>query len=98
MLVEPDVCWLTRGGIVPADFLRRYAARIRQVHMKGSRLPEDKQQLTELGNGVVDLPGVCRAANEIGVSRLIYEQDVSADPFRSAEISLKILKKLRKSA
>ena len=95
VLVEPDVCWLTRGGVKPADFLRRHAARIRQVHMKDSRCPEDRQQLTELGNGVVDLAGVYRAACEIGVPWLIYEQDISADPFRSAEISLKFLKKLR---
>lgn len=95
VLVEPDVCWLTRGGVNPVDFLRRHASRIRQVHMKDSRLPEDKQQLTELGGGIVDLAGAFHAANEIGVSWLIYEQDVSADPFRSAEISLKFLKKLR---
>lgn len=98
VLMEPDVCWLTRGGVDPADFLCRYAARIRQVHMKDSRLPEDKQQLTELGGGIVDLAGVYRAAGEIGVQWLIYEQDVSADPFRSAEISLKFLKKLRENA
>lgn len=98
VLMEPDVCWLTRGGVDPADFLRRYASRIRQVHMKDSRLPEEKEQLTELGNGIVDLKGVYRAAGEIGVQWLIYEQDVTDDPFRSAEISLKFLKKLRENA
>lgn len=95
VLMEPDVCWLTRGGIAPADFLRRYGARIRQIHMKDSRVPDDKQQLTELGCGIVDLAGVYRAAGEIGAKWLIYEQDVTDDPFRSAEISLNFLKKLR---
>ena len=66
--------------------------------MKDSRLPEEKEQLTELGNGIVDLKGVYRAAGEIGVQWLIYEQDVTDDPFRSAEISLKFLKKLRENA
>jgi len=98
VLMEPDVCWLTRGGVKPAEFLRRYGARIRQVHMKDSRSPEDMLQLTELGNGVVELAAAYRAANEIGVQWLIYEQDVSADPFHSAEISLKYLKKLRETA
>jgi len=98
VLMEPDVCWLTRGGVDPADFLRRYASRIRQVHMKDSRVPEDKQQLTELGAGIVDLAGVYRAAGRIGVQWLIYEQDVCSDPFRSAEISLKFLKELREQA
>ena len=97
VLLEPDVCWVTRGGVNPADFLRRYAARIRQVHMKDSRCPEDRNQLTELGNGVVDLVGAYRAASEFGAQWLTYEQDITDDPFRSAEISLKYLKKLRET-
>lgn len=98
VLMEPDVCWLTRGGVKPAEFLRRHGARIRQVHMKDSRKLDVVEQLTELGNGVVDLEGAFRAASEIGVQWLIYEQDVSADPFRSAEASLQFLKKLQKNA
>lgn len=97
VLMEPDVCWLTRGGVSPVDFLRRYAVRIRQIHMKDSRVPADKQYLTELGAGIVDLAGVYRVAGEIGAEWLIYEQDVTADPFRSAEISLSFLKKLREA-
>ena len=95
VLMEPDVCWLTRGGVDPADFIRKYARRIRQVHLKDSKVPEDRDQLTELGNGTVDLKGVYQAAREAGALWLIYEQDFTADPFRSAEISLKYMQSLQ---
>ena len=95
VLMEPDVCWLTRGGIKPAEFLQKYAGRIRQVHMKDSKVPEEREQLTELGCGVVDLIGVYQTAGKIGAQWLIYEQDITTDPFRSAEISLKYMKQLR---
>jgi sugar phosphate isomerase/epimerase len=94
VLLEPDVCWLTRGGIEPVQFISRYSGRIRQIHLKDSTQPEDRQCLTELGNGIVNIEGVCRAAGKIGAQWLIYEQDVTEDPFRSAEISLNYIRKL----
>ena len=95
VFMEPDVCWITRGGYDPAGFLRRYAGRIRQVHLKDSKVPEDRAQLTELGCGVVDLKGAYQAAKEIGVQWAIYEQDVCSDTFRSAEISIKYMQQLK---
>ena len=94
VFMEPDVCWLTRGGIKPAEFISRYASRIRQIHMKDSKVPDVVAELTELGNGIVDLKGAFLAAQKADIPWLIYEQDVSKDPFRSAEISLKYLKNL----
>ncbi len=96
VFMEPDVCWVTRGGYAPADFIRRYSGRIRQVHLKDSKAPEDHQQLTELGNGIIDIKGSFAAAKEAGAQWVIYEQDVTDDPFRSAEISLAYLKKLQR--
>lgn len=93
--MEPDTCWLTRGGYNPADFIRRYAGRIVQLHVKDSKLPEDPMQITELGNGVVDIKGAYAAAREAGIKWTIYEQDTTTDPFRSAELSLAYLKKLQ---
>lgn len=95
VFMEPDVCWITRGGFKPAEFIRRYAGRIRQMHLKDSKVPEEREQLTELGCGVVDLKGAYQAALEAGVQWAIYEQDVCSDTFRSAEISLKYMQKLK---
>lgn len=95
VFMEPDVCWLTRGGVDPSSFIRRHAKRIRQVHLKDSKVPDVREELTELGNGVVDLKGAYLAAKEAGASWVIYEQDVTSDPFGSARISLEYLKKLQ---
>lgn len=91
---EPDVCWLTRGKMDPAEFIRRYAGRIRQVHMKDIKVIDDIDTTTELGNGIIDLPAAFAAAKAVNAQWLIYEQDVSSDPFVSAEKSLQYLKKL----
>ena len=39
VFMEPDICWLTRGGEDPAAFIRRHAGRIRQIHCKDIRQP-----------------------------------------------------------
>lgn len=91
---EPDVCWITRGGLEPAEFIRRYAGRIRQVHIKDIKVIDDVDQTTELGTGIIDLVSSFAAAKEVNARWAIYEQDMSADPFVSAEKSLQYLKKL----
>ncbi len=93
--VEPDVCWLMRGGVEPVEFIRRYAKRMGQIHLKDSKAPADPAQITELGCGIVDITSAYAAAKSAGVEWAIYEQDTTEDPFRSAEISLKYLKKLQ---
>lgn len=91
---EPDVCWLTRGKMDPAGFIRRHAGRIRQVHAKDIKVIDDIDQTTELGSGIIDLPSAFAAAKAVDAQWLIYEQDASEDPFISAEKSLQYLKKL----
>ncbi|MBO4631169.1 MAG: sugar phosphate isomerase/epimerase [Lentisphaeria bacterium] len=94
VFMEPDVCWITKGGQDPVAFIRRYGKRIHQIHIKDIADLSNYETTTELGKGVVDLPGVIAAAKEIGCLWLTYEQDYSADPFRSAEESLKYLRKI----
>lgn len=31
---EPDLCWLNYGGVNPAEYLRKYAGRVKVVHFK----------------------------------------------------------------
>ena len=93
VFIEPDVCWLTRAGVDPASHIRRYAKRIRQVHLKDLRIPEERETMTALGDGCVDLAGCIAAAKETPCQWLIYEQDHSADHFADAVKSLAFLKK-----
>ena len=93
VFMEPDVCWIAKGGQDPASFIRKYGKRIRQIHIKDITDLSNYETTTELGKGVIDLPSVIAATKEIGCQWLTYEQDYSADPFRSAAESLKYLRK-----
>ncbi|MBP5300960.1 MAG: sugar phosphate isomerase/epimerase [Victivallales bacterium] len=92
VLMEPDICWLTRGGENPPDFLRRHGGRIRQVHFKDIKQPEVPETTTPLGTGVVDVVGSLKAAREIGAEWITYEQDFTDEPFECARRSLAYLK------
>lgn len=93
--MEVDVCWLTRGGMEVSSFIRKYGSRIRQIHMKDILIIDDPETTTELGKGIIDLESAARAAHGIRDCRwFIYEQDTTADPFKSAAESLQYLKKL----
>ncbi len=94
VFLEPDVCWLTRAGIDPSDYLRKYARRIRQIHMKDILLPDDPETTCELGRGVVDLKSAYETALTTSCEWLIYEQDYSENPFESTAVSIAYLKKL----
>lgn len=94
VFVEPDVCWLNRGGIDPAEFITKYAKRIKQVHFKDIKTADDIKTTTALGTGVVDLKGSFAAARAAGVEWIIYEQDTTADAFEDARRSLEFLKTL----
>jgi len=93
VFIEPDVCWLTRAGVDPVSYIRQYGKRIRQVHLKDLRIPEERETMTALGRGCVDLAGCIAAAAETPCRWLIYEQDHSADHFADAAASLAFLQK-----
>jgi sugar phosphate isomerase/epimerase len=83
--MEPDVYWLTVGGISSEKFLRDYGARIRLVHIKDE---------TELGSGPVDFAPVFAAIDEIGsVEWLVVEQEsYNHAPLVSVRLCLEKLK------
>jgi len=93
VFIEPDVCWLTRAGVDIASYLKRNAARIRQVHLKDIVVPTDPDTTAILGEGIVDLEAAVAAAKQTDAQFLIYEQDECPDPFVCAEKSLAWMKK-----
>ena len=93
VFLEPDVCWMTRAGVDPAAYIRRYASRIKQVHLKDLRIPEQRETMTALGKGCVDLDACVAAAQNGPCQWLIYEQDHSEDHFADAAESLKFMRK-----
>ncbi len=90
---ELDVYWVTKGGECPVRYIKKYANRLPQVHMKD--MDKEDGSFTELGNGKIDLAACVEAARDTICEWLIYEQDVCKRPqFESAAISIAHLKKL----
>jgi sugar phosphate isomerase/epimerase len=96
---EPDVYWITFAGEDPAEWIGRYADRVRLVHLKDMK-PEPRPAdpiaanaldlkahlATEVGEGIIDFAPAIAAARR--AEWLIVEQDFAARPiFESVALS-----------
>ncbi len=107
---ELDVAWCNFGGADPVAFLTKYSGRCPVLHMKDFKelLPgcihagaERKDaRFTEVGEGVVNIRGVVRAAKACGVRWLVAEQDRMGDlePVESARLSCRNLRRMLEKA
>jgi sugar phosphate isomerase/epimerase len=102
MQFEVDVFWVEVGGVKPVNIIKQLSGRISQLHLKDlkkgigtpnyGKLPNDAFQ--ELGNGVIEMEPIIRAAEAAGVAHCHVEQDQSPDPIASIQQSMKYLKSL----
>jgi len=93
LYAEIDTAWVRIGGSDPASYLRKYAGRCPVIHVKDVH-PESSAEsirFAELGEGILDWPGIFAAGREAGVEWYIYEQDTCDDPFESARVSFEFL-------
>jgi sugar phosphate isomerase/epimerase len=81
---QMDVFWVVRGGGNPVELFTKYPGRFPSTHLKDIRkgtllcdptgaAPDDTSVV--LGDGMVDIPGVLRAANAAGVKRHFIEDE-----------------------
>lgn len=81
---QMDVFWVVRGGGNPVELFAKYPGRFPSTHLKdiqkGTKLcdptgdaPDDTS--VALGDGMVDIPGVLRAANKSGVKNHFIEDE-----------------------
>jgi sugar phosphate isomerase/epimerase len=103
---EMDIFWIVYGYQDPVKMLHQYPSRFPLMHVKdirkGTKLggsPGDvrEEESVPLGQGLVDLPSVLRAAKETGV-RHYYIEDEAVDADRQIPESLRYLKTLHISA
>jgi sugar phosphate isomerase/epimerase len=86
LFLQLDTYWVTRTGHDPVDLLGRFAGRVPLLHLKdpspdaGAMAGADALDTT-VGDGLLDLPGVLRAARDTGVRWLVIEQE--GDPDRA---------------
>ncbi|MCB1099545.1 MAG: sugar phosphate isomerase/epimerase [Verrucomicrobiae bacterium] len=102
MQFEIDVFWIRAGGHDPVEMLKKLKGRVSQVHLKDLKdgltlpmyggLPNDAFQ--ELGDGIIPMEPIIKAAGEVGVKICHVEQDQSPDPIASIKQSMAYLKAL----
>jgi sugar phosphate isomerase/epimerase len=88
--LELDCYWVTFAGLDPKEYLKNNMNRVKTIHLKD--MDEDKK-MTEVGNGIIDCPGLYNICSEAGLSWVIIEQDeINIDKFESIRISINNLK------
>ena len=81
---QMDVFWVVHGGGNPVDLFAKYPERFPSTHLKdmrkgtkvgepGGSAPDDTS--VPLGQGMVDIPGILRAANKAGVKLHFIEDE-----------------------
>jgi len=101
--IEIDVFWVRRGGEDPVKLLERYPGRFPLMHLKdiakgldcchpNGGAPDDTS--VALGDGMIDWPGVLRAAAK-GGTQLYYIEDEHPDAFKQIPKSLTYLRTLK---
>lgn len=91
---ELDVYWVKTGGEDPVAYIRKYAGRMRRLHLKDRSAPPADQDcpFAELGQGILDWDGIFAAASEAGVQWYVVEQDrCTRPPLESARMSFEFL-------
>ena len=90
-----DLGWAARVGAEPAVFIRRFAERIRYVHIKDTA----GDIWTELGRGQVDLPAALGALQACALPWWVAEQDrCDGDPGESVRVNGAYLRDWRRTA
>ncbi|HYI97452.1 MAG TPA: sugar phosphate isomerase/epimerase [Bryobacteraceae bacterium] len=101
--LELDIMWSRVAGVDPVSVLQKYGKRVTLMHLKNvaadvgpqftERVP--REAFREVGNGVVDIPAVLKAAAKAGVQHYFVEQDQTpGNPIDSLKQSFGYLQQL----
>lgn len=94
LVAELDTCWVFYGGEEPAKYIEKYKGRCPLIHLKDLKSRDDKEFI-ELGDGVINIAAIVKAAEAAGSEWLIVEMDVCPRPtLESAGICINNLKKM----
>ncbi|MEO7143638.1 MAG: sugar phosphate isomerase/epimerase [Bryobacteraceae bacterium] len=101
--LELDIMWAQVAGVDPVSVLKKYGRRVELVHLKNvapgvaQRYDEGipRNAFREVGNGVIKIAPVLKAAAQAGVKHYFVEQDQTpGDPVDSLRQSYEYLEKL----
>lgn len=83
----PDVAWIHYAGYDPVDVLEKMKNRVKVLHFKDYIITDDGvRKFVSLGQGLVDLKSCYKAAAELNIPYIMYEQDcdwINGDAFEA---------------
>jgi sugar phosphate isomerase/epimerase len=93
VVMEMDVFWVRAGGGDPIAYLDQYRGRFRMLHAKDMG-PSPKNEMEDVGNGVIDWRAILKHGREAGVKYVFVEHDDPKDPWASIRSSYSYLHSL----
>jgi sugar phosphate isomerase/epimerase len=91
--LEMDLYWTINAGADPLAYFKKFAGRIRLVHVKDSG-GAPQHEMREVGAGVIDWKSLFAQRKLAGIEHFIVEHDQPKDAFASAAASYDYLSKL----
>jgi sugar phosphate isomerase/epimerase len=84
--MEADLYWITRAGVDPVEYFKKYPGRFPLWHVKD--MERGSEQFAEVGHGVIDFDRIFAQRNTAGLQHWFVEQDqTSREPFESLAMS-----------
>jgi sugar phosphate isomerase/epimerase len=72
---EPDVAWVTYGGVDPVEFLTTHKDRVPVIHLKDVIDLSERGKFCAVGAGYVAIEGVLGVCEQVGIPWAVIEQD-----------------------
>jgi sugar phosphate isomerase/epimerase len=109
VFLEMDIFWTAAAGIDPIAYLDKYGKRYRLLHLKDMKTKKTFSgdggnmgqwmelfpSMTTAGDGVMDLAGIIKKAQSLGIKHYLVEQDMVAQPEIALKRSFDFLKKIK---
>ena len=97
IFAEVDVYWAAVGGRDPVAALRELGPRVKLIHLKDGPADGEHSPMTALGDGVLDLPAIVRAAGSVD-SWIVEIDECEGDVFDALARSAAYLHRLQSQA
>ncbi len=90
--MEADLFWITKAGVDPVDYFKKYPGRFPLWHVKD--MERGSEQFAEVGSGIINFDRIFAERKTAGLEHWFVEQDqTSREPFESLAISRDYVRK-----
>lgn len=90
--MEADLFWITKAGVDPVDYFKKYPGRFPLWHVKD--MERGSEQFAEVGYGIINFDRIFAERKTAGLEHWFVEQDqTSREPFESLAMSRDYVRK-----